>query len=62
MSSPPCPQIEGLLEDVDFRFKVTRADFEELCSDLLDRVEKPVTQALKAADMTMVGISEVRVR
>ncbi len=48
-------QIEGLLEDVDFRTKVTREEFEELCSDLFDRVGKPVSQALEAADMTMAS-------
>lgn len=47
-------KIEGLLEDVDFRQKVTRAELEELCSDLFERVGDPVQQALQAADMTMV--------
>ena len=50
----PLPQVEGLLEDVDFRTKVTREKFEELCSDLFDRVPGPVEQALEAAGMTMV--------
>ena len=48
------PQVEGLLEDVDFRAKVTREKFEELCSDLFDRVPGPVEQALEAAGMTIV--------
>lgn len=48
--------MEGLLEDVDFRLKVTREELEEMCIDLYDRVGKPVKQALEAADMTMVGI------
>ena len=52
---PPSPiQIEGLLEDVYFRTKVTRAEFESMCSDLLEQVGDPVRQALEAADMTMV--------
>ena len=47
--------MEGLLEDVDFRFKVTREELDELCSDLYDRVQEPVKQALEAADITVVG-------
>ena len=47
-------QIEGLHEDIDFRAKVTRAELEEICSDLLERVSAPIEQALEAADMTMV--------
>ena len=48
-------QIEGLLEDVDFKAHVSRKEFEDLCSDLFERIEDPVTQALEAADMTMVS-------
>ena len=43
-----------MLEDVDFRTKVTREKFEELCSDMFERVSGPVEQALEAAGMTMV--------
>ena len=43
-----------MLEDVDFRAKVTREKFEELCSDMFERVSGPVEQALEAAGMTMV--------
>ena len=48
-------QVEGLLEDVDFRLKVTREEVDAMCSDLYDRVQEPVRQALQAADMTMVA-------
>ena len=48
--------MEGLLEDVDFRLRVTREELDTMCSDLYDRVGEPVRQALEAADMTMVGI------
>ena len=33
---------------------MTRAELEEICSDLLERVSAPIGQALEAADMTMV--------
>lgn len=52
-------QIEGLIDDEDFRAKVTREDFEEICSDLWDRVEKPMNDALEAAEMTMDMISQI---
>lgn len=52
----PCsPQIEGLMDDVDFKAKVTRAEFEELCADLFERVPGPVQQALQSASMTLVS-------
>jgi molecular chaperone DnaK (HSP70) len=40
---------------MDFRTKVSRWEFEELCSDLLEQVGDPVEQALQSADMTMVS-------
>ncbi|XP_064650568.1 hypoxia up-regulated protein 1-like isoform X3 [Lineus longissimus] len=52
-------QVEGLLDDRDFRAKVTREEFEELCSDLFERVAKPLEDALKSAHMTMDEINEI---
>ena len=48
--------MEGLLEDVDFRLKVTREELDAMCTDLYERVKDPVRQALEAADMTMVRL------
>ena len=50
------PQIEGLLDDEDFKAPVTRAEFEELCTDLFDRISKPVKDALKASEVTWVRV------
>lgn len=47
-------QIEGLLDDIDFKAKVSRQEFEDLCSDLFKRVPGPVQQALSSASMNMV--------
>ena len=44
------------MDDIDFKAKVTRAEFEELCADLFERVPHPVQDALTAAEMNMVGI------
>ncbi|XP_064424847.1 hypoxia up-regulated protein 1 [Latimeria chalumnae] len=52
-------QIEGLLDDIDFKSKVTREQFEELCVDLFKRVPGPLFQALKAAEMTLEDVDQV---
>uniref|UniRef100_A0A673MQB8 Hypoxia up-regulated protein 1 n=1 Tax=Sinocyclocheilus rhinocerous TaxID=307959 RepID=A0A673MQB8_9TELE len=52
-------QIEGLMDDIDFKAKVTRSEFEALCEDLFDRVPGPVKEALAAAEMTMDEIDQV---
>lgn len=52
-------QVEGLMDDLDFKAKVTRAEFEELCADLFERVPRPVQDALAAAEMSMVGTLQI---
>lgn len=52
-------QIEGLMDDVDFKAKVTRVEFEELCTDLFERVPGPVQQALQSAEMNLDEIEQV---
>lgn len=52
-------QIEGAFEDKDFRAKVTREEFEEMCADLLDRVAGPVEHALKSSAITLDEIESV---
>ncbi|KAG5671881.1 hypothetical protein PVAND_002051 [Polypedilum vanderplanki] len=51
-------QIEGLLDEQDFKFMVTREKFEELCADLFDRVAAPVQKALDAAGLTIDVINQ----
>uniref|UniRef100_A0A3Q2PA10 Hypoxia up-regulated protein 1 n=1 Tax=Fundulus heteroclitus TaxID=8078 RepID=A0A3Q2PA10_FUNHE len=52
-------QVEGLMDDIDFKAKVTRSEFEELCADLFERVPGPVQEALTAADMKLEDIEQV---
>ncbi|XP_038609730.1 hypoxia up-regulated protein 1 [Tachyglossus aculeatus] len=52
-------QIEGLMDDVDFKAKVTRAELEDLCADLFERVPGPVRQALSSAEMSLDEIEQV---
>ncbi len=42
------------MDDIDFKAKVTRSEFEDLCEDLFDRVPGPVKEALAAAEMNVV--------
>ncbi|XP_077106071.1 hypoxia up-regulated protein 1 isoform X2 [Ranitomeya variabilis] len=52
-------QIEGLMDDIDFKVKVTRQELEELCADLFERVSSPVQKALSSAEMNMDEIDQV---
>ncbi|KAM3868715.1 hypoxia up-regulated protein 1 [Diretmus argenteus] len=52
-------QVEGLMDDIDFKAKVSRAEFEGLCADLFERVPRPVQDALTSAEMTLDDIEQV---
>ena len=47
-------KVESLFEDEDFRTKVTREQFEDLCQDLVDRIDKVIKDALAAAELSAV--------
>jgi hypoxia up-regulated 1 len=50
---------EGLYEDVDFKYKITRADFEGMTKAHADRVAEVVKNALKAAQLEVIDLSSV---
>ncbi|XP_061557914.1 hypoxia up-regulated protein 1 [Phycodurus eques] len=52
-------QVEGLIDEIDFKAKVTRAEFEDLCADLFERVPQPVLDALTASEMNLDEIEQV---
>ena len=52
-------EIENLVEGVDFKETLTRARFEELCSDLFKKTLKPVEMVLKDADRKRSEIQEI---
>ncbi|XP_022109354.1 hypoxia up-regulated protein 1-like [Acanthaster planci] len=52
-------QVEGVLDEVDLRVKVTRAELEEMCGDLFERIAGVVEMALKSSEMTMGEIDSV---
>lgn len=52
-------QIEGLLDEQDFRVSVTRDQFEELCKDLFERVTAPLDRALASSGLSIDIINQV---
>lgn len=52
-------QIEGLLEEIDFKVQVTRDEFEALCTDLFARVAAPLEAALRSANLPLSLIRQV---
>lgn len=55
-------QVEGLLDEEDFKVLVTREELENMCKDLFERVKNPIDQALKTSGITMDIISQVQDR
>ncbi|KAL2265808.1 hypothetical protein VTJ83DRAFT_6908 [Remersonia thermophila] len=51
--------IEGLYEDIDFKYAVTRADFEAMASQHADRVVVTVERALAAAGVELADLGSV---
>ena len=49
-------QVEGLMDDVDFKAKVTREEFELMCADLFARVKNVINDALKMAEIPHVKL------
>uniref|UniRef100_A0A182N4Y7 Hypoxia up-regulated protein 1 n=1 Tax=Anopheles dirus TaxID=7168 RepID=A0A182N4Y7_9DIPT len=52
-------QIEGLLDEQDFRLLVSREQFETLCKDLYERVTAPLDKALAASGLALDVITQV---
>jgi len=51
--------IEGLIDGIDFEETLTRAKFEELCSDIFKNTLKPVEQVLKDSNLKKSEIDEI---
>ena len=51
--------LEYLIEDKDFKIKITRDKFEDLCMDLFKKCIPPIDNALKDAKMTKSQIDEI---
>lgn len=51
-------QVEGVLDEEDFKLPVSREEFEKMCSDIFDRVRAPVDAALISAGMDISSIDQ----
>ena len=58
-NSDTVASFEGLYEEIDFRYKISRAKFEELTTLFAERVPGPVNDALKAAKLDFVDLDSV---
>ncbi|KAH8819199.1 Hsp70 protein-domain-containing protein, partial [Xylogone sp. PMI_703] len=50
---------EGLYEDIDYRYKITRDDFEKLAESHAARVAGPVQRALEMAGMSIAELDSI---
>ncbi|KAK3850211.1 hypothetical protein Pcinc_043076 [Petrolisthes cinctipes] len=51
-------QVEGVLDEEDFRVMVKREDFESVCEDVFQRIRAPVDSALISAGMDITTIDQ----
>ncbi|KAF5663349.1 hypoxia up-regulated 1 [Fusarium denticulatum] len=50
---------EGLYEDIDFRYKITRTQFEEMAAEHAERITVVINDALKAANLDIIDIDSI---
>jgi len=48
-------QVEGLIDEIDFKHRITRDEFEKLCTDLFERVKKPIENVLQNSNISLVS-------
>ncbi|XP_072165857.1 heat shock 70 kDa protein IV-like [Diadema setosum] len=58
-SSHACIEVDSLFDGIDFRFDITRARFETLCSDLFKKCLDPVESAIVDAKINKEDINTV---
>lgn len=51
--------IDALTDDVNYQSHISRAKFEEICHDLLERAAAPIEKALKLANVTLDELDAV---
>jgi hypoxia up-regulated 1 len=51
--------VESLLDEVDFKLKFTRSEFEEICADLFTQLEAPIAEAIKKSGLEASEIEQV---
>ncbi|KAM9035180.1 heat shock protein 105 kDa isoform X1 [Sarcophilus harrisii] len=53
--------IECFMNDIDISGKMNRAQFEELCADLLQKIDKPLTSLMEQTQLQVEDISAVEI-
>eukprot|EP00612_Vaucheria_litorea_P005144 CAMPEP_0171461330 /NCGR_PEP_ID=MMETSP0945-20130129/5822_1 /TAXON_ID=109269 /ORGANISM="Vaucheria litorea, Strain CCMP2940" /LENGTH=537 /DNA_ID=CAMNT_0011987657 /DNA_START=36 /DNA_END=1646 /DNA_ORIENTATION=+ len=53
------PYVEALMEGVDFKTRITRMRFEDLCFDLFEKMKKPMTKCLEKCGCTFEDVDMV---
>jgi len=51
--------VESLLDEVDFKIKFSRAQFEEICADLFTQLEAPIAEAITKSGFSAAEIEQV---
>lgn len=52
-------EIDSLHDAIDFKYRLTRAKFEDICNDIFKKTMDPVEQVLKDAKMSKSDIDEI---
>ncbi|XP_055338308.1 hypoxia up-regulated protein 1-like [Paramacrobiotus metropolitanus] len=52
-------QVEGLMDDVDFSYKVLRSELESTCEDVFNHIPRVVEQALEASAVPLEEIQQI---
>ncbi|CAF3534696.1 unnamed protein product [Adineta steineri] len=52
-------QVEGLIDEIDFKQRITREEFENLYVDLFERVKKPIEEVLRTSGIKFSEIQQV---
>ncbi|KAI9808222.1 MAG: hypothetical protein M1825_004679 [Sarcosagium campestre] len=58
-NSETAASFEGLYEELDFRYKLSRAEFEKLTSAFATRVEGPIVRALESAKLSITDLDSI---
>ncbi|KAI9764787.1 MAG: lumenal Hsp70 protein [Geoglossum simile] len=58
-NSETMSSIESLVEDIDFRLKITRTKFEELTSSYAELLSGPIERALEAANLAITDLDSI---
>ncbi|CAF1187477.1 unnamed protein product [Rotaria sordida] len=52
-------QVEGLIDEIDFKHRLTREEFENLCTDLFERIKRPVEEVFNTSGIKLDEIQQV---